>query len=260
MTAVPDGPEPDVGAAGGCASEAVGSGTRAAALDTSWRRTSYSALTAGVHDATPVIASEPEVAEKDDEPTTPVPRPALRCELRDVASPMAELPGGASFGTLVHAVLERVDTTATDLAAAVREHAFGQQARLGPADLDPLALTDALLPPLRTPLGALADGRALADIAPGDRLAELDFELPLRGGDHPNGTSSLGELSAAAARAPAARTIRCARTPTCSTTRCSATRRCAAISTAASTPCCASTAGSSSSTTRPTGSAIRTSR
>jgi exodeoxyribonuclease V beta subunit len=162
-------------------------------LDTSWRRTSYSALTAGVHDATPVIGSEPEVADKDDEPVTPV-EAGTAPQLREVPSPMAALPGGASFGTLVHAVLERVDTS-SDLAGEVRGHVFAQHARLGPADVDPVQLTEALLPPLRTPLGVLVGGRSLADIAPADRLAELDFELPLRGGDRPNGTSALHELS-----------------------------------------------------------------
>jgi exodeoxyribonuclease V beta subunit len=162
-------------------------------VDISWRRTSYSALTAGVHDTTPVIASEPEVGEKDDEPATPT-ISAAAAELQDVASPMAELPGGAAFGTLVHAVLERVDTSAPDLAAELREHAFVQQARLGPTDLDPPALVDALLPAMATPLGSAANDLSLHDIRPSDRLAELEFELPLRGGDRPNGVSTLGEL------------------------------------------------------------------
>ena len=35
-----------------------------------------------------------------------------------------------------------------------------------------------------TSLGPLAGGLRLADIGPADRLAELDFELPLAGGDH----------------------------------------------------------------------------
>jgi exodeoxyribonuclease V beta subunit len=184
-------------------------------LDGSWRRTSYSALTAGVHDATPVIGSEPEVQEKDDEPATPVsagagdaalrnvasPMAALRnvaspmAALRNVASPMAALPGGTAFGTLVHAVLEQVDPTSPELAAEVRGHARVQLARLGPAGLDADQLADSLLPSLRTPLGPLTDGRALSDIGPGDRLAELDFELPLRGGDRPNGTSYLRDLA-----------------------------------------------------------------
>jgi exodeoxyribonuclease V beta subunit len=164
-------------------------------LDTSWRRTSYSALTAGVHDATPVIGSEPEVEEKDDEPETPVPSTAGDTALRDLASPMGELPGGTAFGTLVHAVLEEVDATSTELADVVRERVRVQLARLGPAGLSVDALSGSLLPSLRTPLGPLADGLALTDIAPRDRLAELDFELPLRGGDRPNGTSYLRDLA-----------------------------------------------------------------
>ncbi len=162
-------------------------------LDTAWRRTSYTALTAGAHDAVPAIASEPEVEEKDDEPATPAP-PAAPAAGQDVPSPMADLPGGTAFGTLVHAVLERVDTAA-DLAAEVRTHARSQLARLGPAGLDASSLVDALLPTLHTPLGPLAGGRSLADIRTTDRLAELDFELPLRGGDRPNGRSTLAELA-----------------------------------------------------------------
>jgi exodeoxyribonuclease V beta subunit len=38
---------------------------------------------------------------------------------------------------------------------------------------------------MRTPLGPLAGSRALADIPTTDRLAELEFELPLLGGDEP---------------------------------------------------------------------------
>ena len=68
--------------------------------------------------------------------------------------------------------------------------------RYGPSALAVDALAEALLPSLRTPLGPLADGRTLAGIAPNDRLAELDFELPLRGGDRPNGTTRLSDLAA----------------------------------------------------------------
>jgi exodeoxyribonuclease V beta subunit len=108
---------------------------------------------------------------------------------------MGELPGGTAFGTLVHAVLEEVDATSTELADVVRERVRVQLARLGPAGLSVDALSGSLLPSLRTPLGPLADGLALTDIAPRDRLAELDFELPLRGGDRPNGTSYLRDLA-----------------------------------------------------------------
>jgi len=40
-------------------------------------------------------------------------------------------------------------------------------------------LVAGLLPVLATPLGPLADGLTLTDIPARDRLAELDFELPL---------------------------------------------------------------------------------
>ena len=92
------------------------------AIDTAWRRTSYSGLirvaeTAGV-------SSEPEVVELDDE----VGDIALVAATSgpDVPSPMADLPTGAKFGTLVHAVLETADPFAADLAAEleaqIREH------------------------------------------------------------------------------------------------------------------------------------------
>ena len=58
----------------------------------------------------------------------------------------------------------------------------------------PTALADALVPVARTPLGPLAADRSLADLAPADRLAELDFELPLAGGDTPGADVRLGDL------------------------------------------------------------------
>ncbi|MGI8678860.1 MAG: UvrD-helicase domain-containing protein [Jatrophihabitans sp.] len=164
-------------------------------VDAAWRRTSYSALTQGAHDATPAVSSEPEVTEKDDEPETPVPVTAGDASLRGVASPMAALPGGTAFGTLVHAVLERADPTSADLVAELRTHTRAMAGRFGPVGLVVDDVADALLPAVRTPLGPLTDDRALVDIAPGDRLVELDFELPLRGGDRPNGTTYLRDIA-----------------------------------------------------------------
>jgi exodeoxyribonuclease V beta subunit len=148
-----------------------------------------------MHDATPAIGSEPEVDEKDDEPQTPMSAPPSNAELLAVASPMEALPGGAAFGTLVHTVLEHVDPTSPELVDELRAQVRLQIARLGPSGLDADLLSESLLPSLRTPLGPLADGRALVDIAPVDRLTELNFELPMRGGDRPNGTSYLRDLA-----------------------------------------------------------------
>jgi exodeoxyribonuclease V beta subunit len=164
-------------------------------VDAAWRRTSYSALTRGAHDATPMVSSEPEVGEKDDEPETPLPPETGEDALREIVSPMADLPGGTAFGTLVHSVLENVDTSAADLEVELRSQVATQLARYGPAELSTDVLTERLLPSLRTPLGPLAGGRSLASIVPADRLSELDFELPLRGGDRPNGTTTLAELA-----------------------------------------------------------------
>ncbi|RDH76960.1 exodeoxyribonuclease V subunit beta [Mycolicibacterium moriokaense] len=147
-------------------------------IDTAWRRTSYSGLIRAA-ETTPV-SSEPEVVELDDEvaeiplATSPVGA--------DVPSPMADLPMGAKFGTLVHAVLETADPFAADLAAEleaqVREHAVWW-----PVDVPADELAAAMVPMHDTPLGPLAGGMTLRQIGLADRLREMDFEFPLAGGD-----------------------------------------------------------------------------
>ncbi|MCU1431934.1 MAG: Exodeoxyribonuclease, partial [Actinotalea sp.] len=183
-------------------------------FDTSWRRTSYTGLTAAAHDAThgPGVSSEPETTGVQDEgdvsgavvtPTDDVTRSAEVVigaddasspsvptvlgsldALRRLPSPMSDLPGGTTFGTLVHEVLEAVDTGASDLTAELAQRC-GEAVLTRGLGVDPAALAAALEPVLRTPLGDLAGGRTLADIPTGDRLAELGFEMPLAGGDTP---------------------------------------------------------------------------
>ncbi|MBC2639215.1 MULTISPECIES: UvrD-helicase domain-containing protein [unclassified Rhodococcus (in: high G+C Gram-positive bacteria)] len=159
-------------------------------LDMRWRRTSYSALTASAHDA-PAVGSEAEVDEKTDEPDEP-PLQAPADVTTGVPSTMNDLPGGATFGTLVHAVFEIVDTAAPDLDDEVLRCCRDVIASTL-SDIDPAQLASALVPVLRTPLGAGA-GRTLADLAPADLLAELDFELPLAGGDTPSLTVMLDRV------------------------------------------------------------------
>ena len=110
-------------------------------------------------------------------------------------SPLADLPSGTAFGTLVHAVLENVDTESPDLPAELLLHCAEQLTR-HPVDTTAGRLAEALLPVLHTQLGPLADGITLASLSPRDRLAELTFELPLMGGDRPNGTVTLGQVAA----------------------------------------------------------------
>ena len=166
-------------------------------VDTDWRRTSYSGLIAVEADQPPGVTSEPETTPVlDEEPATYAAPAPLRAALlapgvlplepatrhTGVASPMAELPAGATFGSLVHAVLEHTDPQSPDLVAALREQVV-EQLRWWPVGVGVDELAAALVPMQHTPLGPLAPGVTLADIPLTDRLRELDFELPLAGGD-----------------------------------------------------------------------------
>ncbi|HEY0813259.1 MAG TPA: UvrD-helicase domain-containing protein [Pseudonocardia sp.] len=175
-------------------------------LDRQWRRTSYSSLTAGASHHAGGVTSEPEAPGTQDEPEPPpdedvagIPPGAIppgTVPAAAPASPMADLPMGTGFGTLVHAVLETADLTASDLAGELTARCLEQLIRQPLAGVDALALVNGLLPVARTPLGPIGGGLTLADIAPADRLAELEFELPLGGGDRPGPTTALlGELA-----------------------------------------------------------------
>lgn len=154
-------------------------------LDYVWRRTSYSALTSSAHTA-PGVISEPDQYIVTDEPAGPTTPPLPDATAADSAqpgtipSPLNAFISSASFGTLVHTILEHVDTSAPDLAAEVT-HRTTVAAASRLAGLDVPALAAALTAVLHTPLGH----GTLADMTPTDRLSELQFELPLGGGDTP---------------------------------------------------------------------------
>lgn len=156
-------------------------------IDRTWRRTSYSDITAPAHES---FGSEPEVDEVEDERSVALAARADDADaaLRDIPSPLADLPGGTRVGTLVHDVFETVDFTAPDLAsamgAAVREAQAYRRVEIG----DPDVLAAALAGVVETPL---LDGLALRDIGPGDRLDELGFELPLEGAASPRAIGAL---------------------------------------------------------------------
>jgi exodeoxyribonuclease V beta subunit len=167
-------------------------------LDRIWGRSSYSGITAGLHEASgaPHALSEPEGPGLTDEPVEPPPVEGAAGAGAEQAlvSPMTDLPSGAAFGTLVHEVLERVDFAAPDLVAELTAaaEAEGAERFVGVPATD---LAQALAPSLRTPLGPLADGLRLRDIGRGDRRDELEFELPLAGGDTPSGEVRVGEVA-----------------------------------------------------------------
>jgi exodeoxyribonuclease V beta subunit len=157
-------------------------------IDTAWRRTSYTALTAAAHDA--LVASEPEDAGITDEPATSA-APTVS-EL-----PLSEMASGPRLGTLIHRALQELEFDAPDLmgtlsawlatAVAQRPELLGsepQQAAVG------LALA------LATPLGGEFGSLALTGVSRVDRLDELAFELPLAGGDEPVSAARLADIGA----------------------------------------------------------------
>jgi exodeoxyribonuclease V beta subunit len=153
-------------------------------LDWWWRRTSFSDITAGTYEAH--VASEPEEPVVDDEATPPAPPvpPDGDDALRAVPSLLADMPVGVEVGTLVHRVFEAVDFASADLSSELSTEIATALARrrveLGDVD----AVVAGLHAAIETPL---ADGVSLRAIARTDRLDELNFELPLVGGDDPRG-------------------------------------------------------------------------
>jgi exodeoxyribonuclease V beta subunit len=164
-------------------------------IDRRWRRTSYSGLTEAVHARPPLPpgTAEPVVGDEPAEESTGTAGSAGR------PSPMAGLPGGTAFGSLVHHVLERLDWYAptpaelpelrSRLLAATTE-ATGRFAVDGVA---PERLAEAMLPSLLTPLGGLTGGLSLAQVPVRDRLSELDFEFAL---GNARSTTTLAEVAA----------------------------------------------------------------
>jgi exodeoxyribonuclease V beta subunit len=127
------------------------------------------------------VGSEPESVPLEDEPDLEA-EEVLAGAPDGVPTPMADLPAGAAFGSLVHAVLEHADPDAPDLGAELRRHT-ADHLRWWPVAVTPEQLAEGLLPVLDTPLGPLANGLTLRGVPLTSRLRELDFEFPLAGGD-----------------------------------------------------------------------------
>ncbi|HEX3803018.1 MAG TPA: UvrD-helicase domain-containing protein [Solirubrobacteraceae bacterium] len=155
-------------------------------IDTAWRRTSYSALTAAAHDA--IVASEPEDAGVTDEPATrAAPAPS---EL-----PLSEMAAGPQLGTLIHQALQEVEFDSSDLAGTLAEWLTAAVAHrpelLGG---QPQHVAQGLALALATPLGGELGSLALAGVPRADRLDELNFELPLAGGDDAVSAPQLSDI------------------------------------------------------------------
>ena len=158
-------------------------------IDTAWRRTSYSALTAAAHDA--IVASEPEEAGVTDEP-------AIAAAPTASELPLSQMASGPQLGTLIHQALQELDFE--------RRRPDGRAASAGWRPPSPSGRScsaarreqaaEGLALALATPLGGELGELSLAGVAGADRLDELAFELPLAGGDDPVSAAASGRRGA----------------------------------------------------------------
>jgi exodeoxyribonuclease V beta subunit len=120
-------------------------------------------------------------------------------------SPLADLPAGTAFGTLVHSVLEEVDFSdprlPEQLGLAVDDQLRWRSLDLTPtipagasAELGRTMLMEGLRAAIATPLGPLCGGVRLADIGLEDRLTEVSFDLRLAGNGSPPTVGEIGAL------------------------------------------------------------------
>ncbi|HUA71979.1 MAG TPA: UvrD-helicase domain-containing protein [Solirubrobacteraceae bacterium] len=164
-------------------------------LDLWWRRTSYTDITAEAHD--PLVGSEPERPVLSDEPEAPTPVAVSGVVAPELAreSPLGTAPVGVDFGTFVHTVLEATDFAAPDLSAELAETVAGALSRRALDLGDSERVVDGLRAAIESPLGPIVGGVRLRDVARADRLDELEFELPLAGGDEPTGRLTLEAIA-----------------------------------------------------------------
>src|SRR5690606_10269849 len=109
--------------------------------------------------------------------------------------PLAELPAGARFGTLVHDVLERVRFDDPGLEGALAELVTIETTRTG-WDFDTAGLATGLVQAIATPLGPEDDAVTLADLEAGGLARELVFELPVCTGHDPVTLADIGAVMA----------------------------------------------------------------
>jgi exodeoxyribonuclease V beta subunit len=98
---------------------------------------------------------------------------------------LASFTRGAAAGTFLHEVLEFLDFKRLDDRSYLLELCEG---KLGAHGLDPAMsplIARSLAAALRTPLGGPLDRWALCDLDSGDRVDEMQFDLPLAGGYGP---------------------------------------------------------------------------
>ena len=166
---------------------------RGALADHTWKRWSFTRLS-GLIDARSNATDADQASDApvrggaDELPAAFDSEPAFMQQVGDesgsaggIVAHLADVTAGTTFGTFVHAVLEAVDFTSTELSEDLRALVLSHSQRQG-LRLDPTPVVHGLVAALHTPLGPLFEQRCLSDFAPRDRLAELTFDMPLAGG------------------------------------------------------------------------------
>ena len=159
-------------------------------LDVGWRRASYSSITSGLHDQ-PVVGSEPEqqLTSDEDVPVAPghVGKRARPPGTARSPCTWPTCPGAHWWARSFTACSSTPSSTSPDLAGvvsvALAEEVAWRNVSLGSTD----AVVSGCAPPSRARSGRWWMDRRLRDIARGDRLDELTFEIPLVGGDEAHG-------------------------------------------------------------------------
>jgi exodeoxyribonuclease V beta subunit len=170
------------------------------AFDASWRRTSYSGITATAHEgfhepaAGVRVGSEHEEGLLTDEHDHPAVAPSAGPE-SFAPLLLSGMPAGVEVGSFVHSVLEETDFGAPDLEAALHGAIAVASGRRAVDFGDPDLLVAGLSVAIGTPLGAIARGARLRDVQRSDRLDELNFELPIAGGESPRGSVSTKDIA-----------------------------------------------------------------
>ncbi|HDH26516.1 MAG TPA: AAA family ATPase [Actinobacteria bacterium] len=154
-------------------------------LDHDWRRASFTSLSPEHLLAGAVETSEHPLRVDEPNGADDAPPPTVGIEL-----PMAGLPRGARFGTLVHEIFERLAFDARDMTGAVTE-LLEAEMRRSAWDFDPDAFVAGMVAAMETPLGPDAASPRLRDLDPSQMLHEMTFELPVH---TQAGTVSLGDI------------------------------------------------------------------
>jgi exodeoxyribonuclease V beta subunit len=149
-----------------------------APFDTTWGRSSYTSWTQGSHSAAPAALEEGRetdalVAELDAsaEPGGEAPQPWPD------DGPLAAFPRGAQAGDCLHRILEQLDYRQP--VAAQAELCARELQRAGIAEQHGAAAVLGLEQLRQTPLGGALGSFQLAELEHGDRLNEMNFDLPL---------------------------------------------------------------------------------